>query len=63
MDGRVRALLSRVTGGEVRDLAVVDGETAYIRDPVFPVIRNRVNAEVAKTMLRLGGATRSWARS
>lgn len=62
MDGRVRALLSRVTG-EVRDLAVVDGETAYIRDPVFPVIRNRVNAEVAKTMLRLGGATRSWARS
>jgi len=54
MDGRVRSLLSRVAE-EVRALAVVDGETAYIRDPVFPVIRNRVHAEVAKTMLRLGG--------
>ncbi|MDD3856649.1 MAG: hypothetical protein PHP43_01200 [Methanoculleus sp.] len=54
MDGRVRSLLSRVTG-EVRELAVVDGETAYIRDPVFGVIRNRVHAEVAKAMLRQGG--------
>ncbi|KAF5087786.1 prenyltransferase/squalene oxidase repeat-containing protein [Methanoculleus horonobensis] len=54
MDGRVRSLLSRIAG-EVRALAVVDGETAYIRDPVFPVIRNRVHAEVAKAMLRLGG--------
>ncbi|NLA99453.1 MAG: terpene cyclase/mutase family protein [Methanomicrobiales archaeon] len=54
MDGRMSSLLSRVIG-EVRKLAVVDGETAYIRDPVFPVIRNRVHAEVAKAMLRLGG--------
>lgn len=54
MDRRVGSLLSRVAG-EVRGLAVVDGETAYIRDPVFPVIRNRVHAEVTKTMLRLGG--------
>ncbi|MDN7013182.1 terpene cyclase/mutase family protein [Methanoculleus sp. FWC-SCC3] len=54
MDGRIRSLLSRVAG-EVRELAVVDGETAYIRDPVFPVIRNRVHAEVAKAMLRSGG--------
>ncbi|WP_292518325.1 hypothetical protein [Methanoculleus sp.] len=54
MDGALRPLLARVTGA-VRELAVVEGETAYIRDPVFPVIRNRVHAEVAKAMLRQGG--------
>ena len=54
MDGRLTSLLSRV-GGTVRELLVVDGETAYIRDPVFPVVRNRVHAEVCKAMLRSGG--------
>ncbi|WP_332448456.1 prenyltransferase/squalene oxidase repeat-containing protein [Methanoculleus sp.] len=54
MDGRLRSLLARVTG-EVRELAVVEGETAYLRDPVFPVVRNRVHAEVVKAMLRQGG--------
>ncbi|MDV2480882.1 terpene cyclase/mutase family protein [Methanoculleus sp. Wushi-C6] len=54
MDGRLTSLLARITG-EVRGLAVVDGETAYIRDPVFPVVRNRVHAEVVKAMLRAGG--------
>ncbi len=54
MDGRLTSLLTRVAG-EVRELAVVDGETAYIRDPVFGIIRNRVHAEVCKAMLRLGG--------
>ena len=55
MGGRLTSLLSRVTG-EVRELAVVDDETAsaYIRDPVFGIIRNRVHAEVCKAMLRLG---------
>ena len=54
MDERLTSLLARVTG-TVRELAVVDGETAYIRDPVFPIIRNRVHAEVCKAMLRAGG--------
>jgi len=54
MDGRLRSFLARVTG-EVRELAVVEGETAYLRDPVFPVVRNRVHAEVVKAMLRQGG--------
>jgi hypothetical protein len=54
MDGGLTPLLARMTG-RVRDLAVVNGGTAYIRDPVFPVIRNRVHAEVCKAMLRTGG--------
>ncbi len=54
MDGRLMPLLDRITGA-VRKLAVVDGETAHIRDPVFPVVRNRVHAEVCKAMLRMGG--------
>lgn len=54
MDGRLMSLLARITG-TVRNLAVVEGEAAYIRDPVFPVVRNRVHAEVCKAMLRTGG--------
>ena len=54
MDGRLRSLIARVTGA-VRELAVVDGERAYIRDPVFGIVRNRVHAEVCKAMLRAGG--------
>jgi hypothetical protein len=34
---------------------VHDGETgSYLLDPVFGIVRNRVNAEVAKTYIRLG---------
>lgn len=54
MDERLTLLFSRVAG-KVRELWVTDGETAYIRDPVFPVIRNRVHAEFCKAMLRSGG--------
>jgi len=54
MDGRLTPLLSRVIEA-VRDLSIIDGNTAYIRDPIFPVIRNRVHAEVCKAMLRFGG--------
>lgn len=54
MDGAIKSLLSR-TLRAVRDLAVVDGGIAYIRDPVFPIVRNRVHAEVTKAMLRSGG--------
>ena len=56
MDERLTLLFSRVAG-KVRELWVTDGETAYIRDPVFPVIRNRVHAEFCKAMLRSGGNT------
>lgn len=54
MDGRVTSLVTRMSGA-VREMAVVDGETAYIRDPVFGIVRNRVHAEVCKAMLRAGG--------
>ncbi|KUG21112.1 hypothetical protein ASZ90_009141 [hydrocarbon metagenome] len=33
---------------------VVLGDAAYVRDPVFGIVRNRVNAEVAKTLMRMG---------
>lgn len=54
MDERLTSLVARVTE-TVRGMAVVDGETAYIRDPVFGIVRNRVHAEVAKAMFRAGG--------
>ncbi len=54
MDGRLTPLLSRIIGA-IRNLSVTEGEIAYIRDPVFPIIRNRVHAEVCKAMLRFGG--------
>ncbi len=53
MDGRLMSLVSRITGA-VRETAVIDGDTAYIRDPVFGIVRNRVHAEVVKAMLRTG---------
>lgn len=54
MDERLTSLVARVTE-TVGKMAVVDGETAYIRDPVFGIVRNRVHAEVVKAMLRTGG--------
>jgi len=54
MDGRVTSLVTRMSGA-VREMAVVDGEIAYIRDPIFGIVRNRVHAEVCKAMLRAGG--------
>ncbi|HOB18708.1 MAG TPA: hypothetical protein PKK74_08475 [Candidatus Methanoculleus thermohydrogenotrophicum] len=54
MDGRLTSLVTGTTRA-IREIAVVDGEVAYIRDPVFGIIRNRVHAEVAKAMLRTGG--------
>ena len=33
---------------------VVQGDRAYFLDPVFGIVRNRVNAEICKSMLRTG---------
>jgi hypothetical protein len=39
---------------------VHDGETgSYLLDPVFGIVRNRVNAEVAKTYIRLGQTSKA----
>lgn len=54
MDGRMRSLVARMSRA-VREIVVIDGETAYIPDPVFGIVRNRVHAEVAKMLLRTGG--------
>ncbi|NMC89356.1 MAG: hypothetical protein GYA64_06940, partial [Methanomicrobiales archaeon] len=54
MDGRLTSLVSRITEA-VRETAIIDGDTAYIRDPVFGIVRNRVHAEVVKAMIRAGG--------
>jgi hypothetical protein len=51
MDERVTSLIQRLLD-EVRKATVIDGEHAYIRDPVFGIVRNRVHAEVSKAMLR-----------
>ncbi len=39
---------------EVGRHIVVEGDTAYIRDPVFGIVRNRVHAEICKALLRTG---------
>jgi hypothetical protein len=52
MEDRVRSLIEVILG-EVRRSTVADGEIAYIRDPVFGIVRNRVHAEVCKAMLRM----------
>ncbi len=54
MNGRLTSMTAQILGA-VRGLAVVDGDTASIRDPVFGIVRNRVHAEVCRAMLRAGG--------
>ncbi|RXE55602.1 hypothetical protein ABH15_04895 [Methanoculleus taiwanensis] len=53
MEGRV-AEITRNILDEVRRNVVLDGDLAYIRDPVFGIVRNRVHAEVVKALLRTG---------
>lgn len=38
----------------VRKNVIENRETAYILDPVFKIVRNRVNAEFVKTLIRMG---------
>lgn len=38
----------------VKKNVIETSETAYILDPVFKIVRNRVNAEVVKTLIRMG---------
>ena len=40
---------------EVKRYTVEEDDKAYILDPVFGIVRNRVNAEVCKALLRTGG--------
>ncbi len=53
MEGRV-AEITRGILDEVKRNVVFGGDTAYIRDPVFGIVRNRVHAEVVKALLRTG---------
>lgn len=38
----------------VKKNVIETSETAYILDPVFKIVRNRVNAEFVKTLIRIG---------
>ncbi|MDN7026083.1 terpene cyclase/mutase family protein [Methanoculleus sp. FWC-SCC1] len=53
MDERVTAIIRELLDTVGQNL-VVDGDAAYIRDPVFGIVRNRVHAEVCKALLRTG---------
>ncbi|RLI80096.1 hypothetical protein DRP04_08550 [Archaeoglobales archaeon] len=54
MRNRVESLIHRILG-EVRRSIVVKDSVAYIVDPVFGIVRNRVNSEICKTLIRLNG--------
>jgi hypothetical protein len=54
MKSQVESLLSELMN-EVKRYIVEEDDKAYILDPVFGIVRNRVNAEVCKTLLRAGG--------
>jgi len=48
---------SQITKGlldEVKKSLITEGDTAYIVDPVYGIVRNRVNAEVVKALIRTG---------
>ncbi len=53
MDERVTAIIHDILGA-VGENVILDGDAAYIRDPVFGIVRNRVHAEVCKALLRTG---------
>jgi len=52
MKDRVESLLCRLIR-EVERHIVVKNNVAYVVDPVFGIVRNRVNAEICKTLMRL----------
>ena len=54
MKSQVDYLLSELIN-EVKRYTVEEDDKAYILDPVFGIVRNRVNAEVCKALLRIGG--------
>lgn len=53
MNRHTMSLVARIMQA-IKDEVTADGGVAYIRDPVFGIVRNRVHAEVAKAMLRTG---------
>ncbi|TFG42376.1 MAG: hypothetical protein E4H43_03230, partial [Bacteroidia bacterium] len=53
MQNRVEPLISQILN-EVRQHIIVEEKAAYILDPLYGIVRNRVNAEVCKTMVRMG---------
>lgn len=57
MKSQVDYLLSELIN-EVKLYTVEEDDKAYILDPVFGIVRNRVNAEVCKALLRTGGDKR-----
>lgn len=53
METDVEVLVNRLLE-ETRRTLVVEDDVAYVKDPVFDIVRNRVNAELCKALLRMG---------
>lgn len=58
-DDAVETLLARLLREGIAPLLEEDGDGLRLRDPVFPIHRNRVVAETGKALLRLRGMGRS----
>lgn len=54
MRDRIHFLITQLID-EMKKYIVLDNNSAYIIDPVFHIIRNRVNAEICKTLVYIGG--------
>jgi len=53
MQSHVEPLISQILD-EVRQHIIVEENSAYILDPLYGIVRNRVNAEICKTLVRMG---------
>ncbi len=53
MGSDVMAILNRLLD-ETKKHLIIHEDRAYFSDPVFDIVRNRVNAEICKTLIRMG---------
>lgn len=53
MAADVREILNRLLD-ETKKHLIIHEDRAYFSDPVFGIVRNRVNAEICKTLIRMG---------
>ena len=52
MENHVKSLTTQILN-EVRKHIIVTENAAFVLDPLYGIVRNRVNAEIAKTMVRM----------
>lgn len=55
LNERMYSLISRIIQKGIIPVVKVEGNLAYTIDPVYGIARNRVNAECAKTLIRING--------